>query len=216
MTATHQAVAPNRRHGHAATEMPSGLIVGTGPGGPVTMRLFRGEPTRLFLSVSDYVTWLIAFRAVCLGAHLSVIAENHRPWLTLAETVRMCGGTIDLLHGTTNIPGQGRPYRPSLIIDAAGKITPTDQLGAWQSLATIGDPEGSRAVGDLRSCEMALMTSVSERAAEHLRRAYALTTAQANLASEAAESEVILASVRRITKVALGPSPTEYRLLFGR
>ncbi len=132
------------------TTGPSGLVLGIGQGGPVTMRLFRSQATRLFLATPEYMTWLLAFRAMCLGAHLSVIVEDHRRWLTLADTVRACGGTIDLLRGTENIPGQGRPYRPSLIIDGMQAIPPTERLGAWQSLVTLGDPSGHR---PFRGCQ---------------------------------------------------------------
>ncbi|NHB84760.1 hypothetical protein G7085_09465 [Tessaracoccus sp. HDW20] len=43
--------------------------------------------------------------------------------------MRACGGTIDLLRTPENLPGQGRPYRPSLIIDGMGAVAPTDRLG---------------------------------------------------------------------------------------
>src|SRR5699024_9281919 len=116
------------------------LLLGRGPGGPVALRLFRPQPTRLYLAVPDYIRWLVAFRAMCLGAHLSVIPGDHRDWLALADTVRACGGTIDLLRTTEKVPGQGRPFRPNLIIDEVGAIQPTHRLGAWQAVARVSDP----------------------------------------------------------------------------
>lgn len=210
--------APGPATGTVVGEMttgPSGLVVGVGQAGPVTLRLFRPQPTRLFMSTPDYMTWLIAFRAMCLGAHLSVLVEDHRQWLTLADTVRACGGTIDLLRGPENIPGRGRPYRPSLIVDGVGAVSATDRLGAWQALISLGDPEVGRAVGDLRAADVALLAPLSGKAAEHLRRAYALSAGQVRAVTDPAETEVALASVRRVTRVAMQPSPTEHRLLFG-
>ena len=198
------------------TTGPSGLVLGIGQGGPVTMRLFRSQPTRLFLATPEYMTWLLAFRAMCLGAHLSVIVEDHRRWLTLADTVRACGGTIDLLRGTENIPGQGRPYRPSLIIDGMQAIPPTERLGAWQSLVTLGDPSAGKPVSDLRAADVALIAPMSSKAAEHLRRAYALASGQVKAVTDLEETELVVASVRRMTRVNVAPSPTEYRMLFGR
>ncbi len=198
------------------TTGPSGLVLGIGQGGPVTTRLFRSQPTRLFLATPEYMTWLLAFRAMCLGAHLSVIVEDHRRWLTLADTVRACGGTIDLLRGTENIPGQGRPYRPSLIIDGMQAIPPTERLGAWQSLVTLGDPSAGKAVSDLRAADIALIAPMSSKAAEHLRRAYALASGQVKAVTDLEETELVVASVRRMTRVNVAPSPTEYRMLFGR
>ena len=78
---------------------PSGLLLGVGPTGqPMTLSLFRPQPTRIFVALPEFQTWLIAFRSVCLGAHLSVIAADHRRWLTLADAVRAAGGTVDVLH----------------------------------------------------------------------------------------------------------------------
>lgn len=197
------------------TTGPSGLLLGLGPSGPVTLRLFRARPTRLYLAVSEYVTWLLAFRAVALGAHLSILAADHRQWLMLADVVRTCGGTIDLLRSAEGVPGQGRPYRPSLIIDTLGELGPTAQLGAWQALAVVADPSSAKAISDLRTCEVAMIAPLTSGSAEHLRRAYALSTAQVKAVTGLAASEVILASVRRVTRVQAVSSATERQLLFG-
>lgn len=216
---TFQALAPgqNQPVSDLMSTGPSGLLLGRGQSGaPLTLRLFRSQPTRLYLAVPDYITWLVAFRAMCVGAHLSIIAADHREWLAFADTVRACGGTVDLLRTADNLPGQGRPFRPSLIIDQAGAVPSTARLGAWQALVVVGDPASSRAISDLRACDAAMVSPVGGKINEHLRRAYALSTAQAKVAVDLGEAEVILASVRRVARVAMPPSPTEYRLLFGR
>lgn len=215
-TEMHQALAPGREVVESVVHTgPAGLLLGRGPGGPVALRLFRGEPTRLYLAVPEYMRWLIAFRAMCLGAHLTVLAADHREWLALADTVRACGGTIDLLRDTENVPGQGRPFRPSLIIDDMEAIQPTHQLGAWQAVAKIGDPTSSKAVGELRNSDVAVVTPVDGKTSENLRRAYALPASQVKGASDLGETEVALASARRFARVVVPPSPMEYRMLFG-
>lgn len=212
----YQALAPGRESIESVISTgPSGLLLGRGPGGPVALRLFRPEPTRLYLAVPEYMRWLIAFRAVCLGAHLSVIAEDHREWLVLADTIRACGGTIDLLRDTENVPGQGRPFRPSLIIDDMDAIQPTYRLGAWQAVAHIGDPSSGKAVGELRNSDVAIVTPLDGKTGENLRRAYALPSSQVKAASDLGETEVALASVRRLARVVVPPAPMEYRMLFG-
>lgn len=215
-TETHQALAPGREAVESVVSTgPSGLLLGRGSGGAVALRLFRAEPTRLYLAVPEYMQWLLAFRAMCVGAHVSVLSEEHRHWLALADTIRSCGGTIDLLRETTNVPGQGRPFRPSLIIDEMDAIQPTYQMGAWQALARVGDPTSSSAVGDLRNSDVAIITPVDAKVGEHLRRAYALPSSQVKGVQDLAESEVVLASARRLARVTVPPSPMEYRMLFG-
>ncbi|RRD46195.1 hypothetical protein [Tessaracoccus sp. OH4464_COT-324] len=213
---SYQALPPGREQFDPVVSTgPSGLLLGRGPGGPVALRLFRKEPTRLYLAVPEYMRWLIAFRAVCIGAHLSVVSSDHRQWLALAETVRSCGGTIDLLRDLEDVPGQGRPFRPSLILDDDEAVGPTHRLGAWQAVARIGDPTSSGAVGELRNSEVAIVTPLDGKTGENLRRAYALPASQVKAASDLMETEVVLASARRLARVVIPPSPTEYRLLFG-
>lgn len=194
---------------------PAGLLLGHGPAGPVTIRLFRPDPTRAFLCTPEWVTWLIAFRAVCLGAHTSVISADHRPWLGLADTIRACGGTIDLLRSADDAPGQGRPYRPSLIIDEQKAVTPQMRLGPWQALVSVSSPEVETSVSEMRNSDVSIISPAQGRTAENLRRAYALSPQQMRHATDMGESEVVVASVRRLVKVGMPPSPTEYRILFG-
>lgn len=194
---------------------PAGLLLGRSPAGPVAVRLFRPEPTRAFLSAPEWVKWLISFRAVCLGAHVSVISADQRPWLGLADTIRACGGTIDLLRSADDVPGQGRPYRPSLVVDEQGAVTPQMRLGAWQALVSVSVPGEEKSVSDMRNSDMSIIAPVEGRTGENLRRAYALSTHHMKQAADLGESDVVCASVRRLVKVSAPPSPTEYRVLFG-
>ena len=194
---------------------PAGLLLGRGPAGPVAVRLFRPEPTRVFLHAPAWVSWLVSFRAVCLGAHVSVVSSDHRPWLGLAESVRACGGTIDLLRTADDLPGRGRPYRPSLIVDEQGAVTPQRRLGPWQALVSAGDSGAEATVSDMRNSDMCMVAPVDGRTAETLRRAYALSPQQMKQTVDLGESDLVCASVRRLVKVAAPPSPTEYRMLFG-
>lgn len=197
------------------TTGPSGLVLGQGPGGPVTLRLFRPRATRVFLSAPEYVTWLLAFRAVCLGAHLSVVTATQRNWLPLADIIRTCGGTIDVLHTIDNLPGSGRPYRPSLIIDEIGGVTPQTRLGAWQALVSTSSSATAKSVNEMRNSDVSIIAPVEGRTADNLRRAYALSQTQMKQATNLGETDLVLASVRRLIKVSVPPSPTEYRMLFG-
>lgn len=194
---------------------PSGLLLGRGPSGPVALRLFRPEPTRAFLCAPDWVKWLISFRAVALGAHVSVISPDHRGWLGLSDTIRACGGTIDLLRSADEVPGSGRPFRPSLVVDEQGAVTPQMRIGAWQALVSSSTPDVEPSVNDMRNSDLSLIAPVAGRTAENLRRAYALSPTQMKATSELADGDVVCASVRRLVKVNAPPSPTEYRVLFG-
>lgn len=214
---TGAALGDATRGGRTAvvTTGPSGLLLGPGPSGPVTMRLFRPQPTRVFFSAPEYVKWLVAFRSMCLGAHVSVLTADQPSWLPLVEVIRTCGGTVDLLHATDNLPGQGRPYRPSLVVDEIGAVTQQTRLGAWQALVSTHHSTAAKSVNEMRNSDLSLIAPMEGRTADHLRRAYALSQSQLKQAGGLEASDVVLASVRRLVKVAMPPSPTEYRMLFG-
>ncbi|WP_203567896.1 hypothetical protein [Aestuariimicrobium ganziense] len=195
---------------------PSGLLLGTTGRGDLAVRLFRPQGTRLLLDVPDYAKWLLAFRAMCLGAHLSIISEDHRPWRTLADVVTAQGGTVDLLRTADKIPGAGRPYRPSLVIDDASNFDGTQaSMGAWQAIAVVQSIKTGSAVHALRNCDMALVAGVDSKGQENLRRAYLLNPSQLRQTTNLGQSNVVLAMPRRLVRVDFPPTPTEYRTLFG-
>lgn len=196
---------------------PSGLLLGHGRTGPITIRLFRPVPTRLLLAVPEYVTWLLAFRCISLGAHLSILANQRRRWQGLADAVQGCGGTTEFLASGAPLPGQGRPYRPSLIIDDASHFDGSQiSLGRFQAVMVTEDASASGAIHALRSCDMALVSPCDAKTTENLRRAYMLTQRQLRLCNNLEANEVVLAMPRRLVRLSIPPTPTEYDLLFGR
>lgn len=194
---------------------PSGLLLGAGTHGPVSIRLFRRTPTRLALAVPDYVTWLLAYRCISLGAHLSIYAQEPRRWAGLVDAVSAGGGTADMLGPHDHPPSAGRPYRPSVIVDDADFYDGLRQpLGPWQAQLITADLNAPSSVFTLRSCEMALVAPFNTKVAENLRRAYALTTRQLKSCQDLAEHEVALAMPRRAVKIAIPPTRLEYQHLF--
>lgn len=205
---------------------PSGLVLGNGPKGPVTIRLFRERGTRLAVSVSQYVAWLLAFRSISLGAHLSLLPTQEREWLGLVERVRRHGGTIDVLTDDqgrntgsrlqARLPEAGLPYRPSLIIDDTDLYDGVQaSIGAWQSVLLTTDLRETQAVSTLRSVDMTLVSSADNRVVDNLRRAYFLSPRQVKACQLLATDEVMLAMPRRVVKLSVRPTPLEYQLLFG-
>lgn len=194
---------------------PSGVVLGRTNRAEVSLRLFRPQGTRMFLAAPDYATWLLVFRAACLGAHITIVASDHRNWKSLAESIRRVGGTADLLSRGDKVPGQGRPYRPSLVVDDAdGNESTQVAVGAWQAIAVIGDVSAGSAVHSLRNCDLALLGQVDAKGLDNVRRAYVLSQAQLRQASNLGASDVVLAMPRRTTRVSMPPGPQEYRMLF--
>lgn len=205
----------------AVSTGPSGLLLGEAPatqasrGGPVSIRLFRATGSKLVVAVPEYITWLLAFRSISLGAHLSIISSDPRRWEQLVGAVRSSGGTADLLGPYDRPPSAGRPYRPSLVVDAADYFDGIVQgVGPWQATLVVQSVATAAAVFALRSCDLALVAPWDQRVAEQCRRAYALNPAQVKACGNLAQNEIVVARPRRVVRVAVPPTPTEYQLLF--
>lgn len=195
---------------------PSGLLLGRGESGPVSVRLFAPRPTRVFLGAPDYVAWLLTFRCLSMGAHVSIVTDRGQAWQGLADAIVRCGGTVDLVARGRELPASGRPYRPSLIVDDAQAFERIQgSLGPWQAVLTIGNAAASGAVFALRNCDLALLSPADAKVQDNLRRAYSLTPRQLKRAVNLGRSEVVLAMTRRLLRLSVPPTSTEYRLLFG-
>lgn len=212
-TAPARAAGPSRSAEQVVSTGPSGLVLGEGSDGPVVIRAFRPRPTRLYLAVPDYVTWLLAFRAVSLGAHVSVVATERRRWDVLVEAIRAGGGTADLVGPGAALPARGRSYRPSLVIGEAADAE-TIAAGAWQAVAALADPTVPRAIHEMRAADLTVLAPCTGRAAEHLRRALSLGPRELRKADGMGPSDVVVAVPRHLERVAMPPTATEYRLLF--
>lgn len=206
--------APTKKLGVVQTG-PSGLVLGRTTAGPMVLRLFRREGTRVVASVNDYVTWLLAFRSVALGAHLTVVTGEPRRWRVLKEVVEQGGGTIDIATSLAAAPGQGRPYRPSLIIDDLADGS-SDQLrvGAWQCLVVIVDAGQPNSVNVMRNSDMTILSRVDQRVQDNLKRSYAIGQLQLRQALNLTSSDIMIAMPRRLVRVNLPPTRSEYDLLF--
>lgn len=194
---------------------PSGMLLGHGESGPVSIRLFASRPTKVFVAAPEYVSWLLVFRCISMGAHLSIVTTDPRKWQGLADAVSRCGGTVDVVARGRELPASGRPYRPSLIVDDASAFEQIQgTLGSWQALFTIGNAAASGAVFSLRNCDVALASPADAKVQENLRRAYSLTPRQMRRIVNLGSSEVALAMNRRLLRVPVPPTASEYRLLF--
>lgn len=217
---------------------PSGMVLGSTARGPVSIRLFRPRPTKLVLAGPQYVSWLLAYRSVSMGAHVSVLPEHARDWQGLVERIRRSNGTADLLGPGSELPGGGRPYRPSLVVSdlttgpaGAARVggRPTDtreiavsgrrgsatELGSWQAMLLPTDLTLSASVQTLRNCDLALIAPTDERVLENMRKAYFLNARQVKAAAQVGSDELLLAMPRRIVKLSVRPTRTEYQVLFG-
>lgn len=197
------------------TSGPAGVVIGHHRGQPISLSLFNLRPVRMALAVHDEHRLLLILRAAALGAHVSLITDEPGRWRAAVEPIVADGGTVDLVTSATRVPGAGRAYRPSLIINDSANFDVYKQLGSWQGLINVVDVRTDRADAVLRSGQLSMVSVYDDRGLERLKRAYALSSRQLRLAENLDRTDVLLATARRLVRCAMVPTATEHGMLGG-
>ncbi|MEU4565762.1 type VII secretion protein EccE [Micromonospora sp. NPDC023956] len=120
----------------------AGLMLGANRHGrPVTLRLFRPEPTRIVLVGGVRAAQLVAVRAMALGARVVVQTARPRVWEPFVRGVGVPGGAITMLP-PGRPPGAvaGTPLHPLLLVVDAGPVSTDPAPGAgWQASLVVRD-----------------------------------------------------------------------------
>lgn len=196
---------------------PGGLLLGIRADRPVLLRPFAMRGTSVFLDAEEYVSWLLSFRAVGLGAQVTVITDEPHRWEVLAARIAAAGGVADVVRPGHALPPRGLPYRPSLVL----ADQPTDEPpapGPWQSLWLLAPLAADTSVSRLRGCSAAVLSPPAQGGDlslfDPLRRAYQLTASQLRAGQSVASGDVLVAMPRQLVRVPVRPSELEYAHLF--
>jgi type VII secretion protein EccE len=117
-----------------------GLMVGTNRhGAPVTLRLFRPEPTRLVLVGGVRAAQLLALRAMALGARVVVQTSRPYAWEPFVRGVSTPGETIALIPAGRQVAmPPGTPMHPLLLVVDVGPVG-ADAGAGWQATLVVRD-----------------------------------------------------------------------------
>lgn len=138
----------------------AGLMVGVNRhGGPLTIRLFRPEGTRLLLVGGVRAAQLVALRAMALGARVAVRTTRPRVWEPFVRGVGAPGGPISVLPPGRPLDGAaGSPLRPVLVVLDAGPVpADAEPVPAWQSTLVVRDELAPADVDFLARADLAVL-----------------------------------------------------------
>jgi hypothetical protein len=118
---------------------------------PVPIRFFRPEPTRITLIGGDWVASIVVFRALALGAYVTVWTDDPGAWRGLGERATGAGDRV-VINAEHARPPAATAQTPHLIIDD-GAIGFSNEAGPqpWRTQMTILarlDPHGVPAIQD--------------------------------------------------------------------
>jgi hypothetical protein len=171
--ASRAALAQLGRTGPAA-----GLLLGIdNQRRPVTVRLFRPEPTRVAVVAGTWAAQLLAFRAFAIGARVVVVSDHPQHWLSFGQ--HATGRSDRLLAVAPESIASGASARaPTLIIDDRGQATTaySAPLGPWQTQVTVLGELDASGVPLLYGCDLAVLQRLASDEATLATRALRLPT----------------------------------------
>jgi len=154
-TASRSALAQLR-----FSSLGTGLILGADrQQRPVSVRFFRPAPVRVALVGSVWAAQLVAFRALALGARVTVVTAEPHAWHSFGERSTGRSDRVVITAAERPIAPSATALRPALVIydlGVAGARSP-QPLGPWQTQLTVLrqlDQAGAPAVQD---CDVVLL-----------------------------------------------------------
>ncbi|MFC4107220.1 hypothetical protein ACFOX0_14960 [Micromonospora zhanjiangensis] len=118
----------------------TGLILGADQHkSPVSVRLFRPQPTRVALVGGAWASQLVAFRALALGTRVAVITNQPHGWQGFGERVTGRTDRMSVYGAEQQVTLSGTAAQPVLIIQdlGLGGSARSVPLGPWQTQLTV-------------------------------------------------------------------------------
>jgi hypothetical protein len=122
------------------TSSGSGLVLGWDQAKqPVMVRLFRDEPTRVTLVGGLWISRVVAFRALALGARLAVFTSRPEIWRDFGTWATGTDDRVAVLPADHRLTVTATSLRPVLFLYDGELLAPTQRpdLGPWQTQLTV-------------------------------------------------------------------------------
>ena len=179
---------------------PSGVHLGVGPSGLVSLRLFRSSGTRIGLASAVLPAQLIAIRTAASGAAVHVVTARPQLWKPL------------LRHGTeTHVvrPGVALPPTgtPALLIDdRPTEVRSSAEVRPWHCRIDVRTHWTPAELPGLAHADVALFGTVPPASIDAIAAAFAIPRAEA--APLADMPQGVFALLRRGRREYVSPDPT--------
>jgi hypothetical protein len=145
----------------------TGLILGADiEQQPMPVLFFRPEPTRVTLVGGLWAAQLVVFRALALGAHVTVHADDDTVWRDFGR--RAVDDPDRVTVTTDEVVPPGSAQRPELVLydlGTAGPSTPPE-LGPWQTRMTVLRQLEDRGVPAVQEGHLVMMQRLDVAEAE--------------------------------------------------
>ena len=144
----------------------AGLVLGINQQtAPVTARLFRPEPTRTMLVGGLKCAQLIAFRALGLGARLTVRSARLGTWETFIRGTGVLPHEVDLLTPGASADRPTSAAKPQLVVQDTGSSADEHDYrdgGGWRATLTVREELTAWDIDALVRADLAIMQPLAE------------------------------------------------------
>lgn len=197
---------------------PAGLVLGSGQAGALVVRLFRSDPVRICVVSRGQLAQLVAYRAIAVGAHVTVVTDAVAAWGRLVSAVPRGPAWLTVLPTGARVSATGSVARPSLVIDATRdhQALPRWEQGDWQTFMSVQTDLEPADEQRLRSSDLLIAQRVEPAAADVARRGFGLARDRAGWLTQMPPDVVAVAAAGQLAFGQLGLSGMEQRLFGGR
>ena len=197
---------------------PAGLVLGSGQAGALVVRLFRSDPVRICVVSGGQLAQLIAYRALAVGAHVTVVTDAVAAWGRLVSAVPRGPAWLTVLPTGARVTAAGSLSRPSLVIDATRdhQALPRWEQGAWQTFVSVQSDLEPADEPRLRSSDLLVAQRLEPAAADVARRGFGLAKDRAGWLTQMPNGVLAVAAAGQLAFGQLALSTMEQRLFGGR
>ena len=186
-----------------------GLVLGHIRQQPVVVRLFGNRPTYVGIFAAAYVARLLAFRALAVGAQVTVLTPGPARWQSLASAAPPRRVAVDRPGLPT--PTGNTAVRPLLLCEdvGAGEHPLRRDLSAWQTQAQLWPFVTPQLIAPLRSFDLVILQRIQPEAVHPVQRAFGLPEQTARWFAQMPDDTVAALAEGRVQFVNLLPTSTE-------
>jgi ESX secretion system protein EccE len=196
---------------------PAGLVLGFDRSNALVVRLFRSDPVRICVVSVGQLAQLIAYRALAVGAHVTVVTDAVAAWSRLVSAVPRGPAWLTVLPTGARVSATGSLARPSLVVDATRdhQALPRWEQGDWQTFVSVQSTLEPADETRLRTYDLLVAQRLDEGAADVARRGFGLAKDRASWLTQMPGGVVGVAAAGQLAFGQLSLSAMEQRLFAG-
>ncbi|HEY2673890.1 MAG TPA: type VII secretion protein EccE [Rugosimonospora sp.] len=144
------------------TPPPSGLVLGHNRHHqPVTVRLFRPEPTRAMMLGGVRAAQVLALRALALNAQVTVQTVRPQAWEPFLRAVSLPTGAVAVVPpGSPAPPAPAGPLVPQLVVVDAAVAARAAPPAPWRATLVLREEASAADVNELSRADLVILQSL--------------------------------------------------------